>query len=148
MSEQEGGGDEDGGEDAAMEDATKRADIAAVYGEMASVLVPRVIPKNSRGEQFRCVRCSLLIFCIYRTQLLTMINLRAGLDELAPRQTGRLAFGQSQARRFKRGAFSLTPSDLTTTFLERSYEHVEFILGDFYGIDMLFFVCIFLRDPG
>lgn len=31
----------------------KRAEIGDVYGEMASVLVPRVIPKNSRGEQFR-----------------------------------------------------------------------------------------------
>lgn len=33
----------------------KRADIGAVYQEMASVLVPRVIKRNAKGEQFRCV---------------------------------------------------------------------------------------------
>ncbi|CAN0219247.1 unnamed protein product, partial [Ectocarpus sp. 12 AP-2014] len=33
----------------------KRADIGAVYQEMASVLVPRVIKRNAKGEQFRRV---------------------------------------------------------------------------------------------
>ncbi|CAN0008467.1 unnamed protein product, partial [Laminaria digitata] len=51
VSEQQGEGDD---ENDAMDDGTKRAEIGGVYGEMASVLVPRVIPKNSKGEQFRC----------------------------------------------------------------------------------------------
>ncbi|CAN0542959.1 unnamed protein product, partial [Ectocarpus sp. 12 AP-2014] len=35
--------------------SAKRADIGAVYQEMASVLVPRVIKRNAKGEQFRRV---------------------------------------------------------------------------------------------
>ncbi|CAM9333284.1 unnamed protein product, partial [Ectocarpus fasciculatus] len=45
---QDSDGDEDGGGGGA-----KRADIGAVYQEMASVLVPRVIKRNAKGEQFR-----------------------------------------------------------------------------------------------
>lgn len=60
LSEQQGEGDDEGD---AGDDCTKRAEIGDVYGEMASVLVPRVIPKNSKGEQFRYIhaRCPLLI---------------------------------------------------------------------------------------
>lgn len=32
----------------------KRADIGAVFQEMSGVLVPRVINKNAKGDQFRC----------------------------------------------------------------------------------------------
>lgn len=49
--EQEGGGDDEEGGDGG---GPKRADIGAVYQEMASVLVPRVIKRNATGEQFRC----------------------------------------------------------------------------------------------
>lgn len=53
-------GDEDddgqGGEPA----GPKRADIASVYGEMGAVLVPRVIPRNALGEQFRYI-----LYCLY-----------------------------------------------------------------------------------
>ncbi|CBJ49021.1 conserved unknown protein [Ectocarpus siliculosus] len=44
-------GDEDAGGGGG---SAKRADIGAVYQEMASVLVPRVIKRNAKGEQFRC----------------------------------------------------------------------------------------------
>lgn len=35
-------------------DGPEREDITAVYAEMESVLVRTVIPKNARGDQFRC----------------------------------------------------------------------------------------------
>lgn len=44
--------DDDGEDDGAVA-GPKRADIASVYDEMGSVLVPRVIPRTALGEQFR-----------------------------------------------------------------------------------------------
>lgn len=46
--------DDDGeGEDGSGGGA-KRVDIGAVYQEMASSLMPKVIKRNATGEQFRC----------------------------------------------------------------------------------------------
>lgn len=45
----EGDDDEDGDGDG----GPKRADIGAVFEEMAGVLVPRVIKRNAKGDQFR-----------------------------------------------------------------------------------------------
>lgn len=47
--EQGDGDDEEGGSGGGI----KRADIGDVYQEMAGVLVPRVIKRNAKGEQFR-----------------------------------------------------------------------------------------------
>lgn len=47
-------GDDDG--ESGETGGPKRADIASVYGEMGSVLVPSVIPRNALGEQFRYTR--------------------------------------------------------------------------------------------
>lgn len=45
--------------------SAKRADIGAVYQEMASVLVPRVIKRNAKGEQFRRVVPSCPSLCSF-----------------------------------------------------------------------------------
>lgn len=73
---------EGGDEDDVADDCTKRAEVGDVYDEMASVLVPRVIPRNSRGEQFR--------YALSAVDLSVLV--------LAPRQTGRLALERSQVR--------------------------------------------------
>lgn len=54
--EHEGGKDDDDGEEGG---GPKRADIGAVFQEMSGVLVPRVINKNAKGDQFRCAAKSL-----------------------------------------------------------------------------------------
>lgn len=60
----EGQGDSDNDDDD-QSGGVKRADIAAVYGEMGEVLTPRIIPKNTRGEQYRCVCvCVSRVFCV------------------------------------------------------------------------------------
>lgn len=56
--EQDAGDNEDG-----SGGGPKRADIGAVYQEMASSLMPKVIKRNTTGEQFRCaanLTCSIV----------------------------------------------------------------------------------------
>lgn len=55
---------DDDGEDDGASAGPKRADIASVYDEMGSVLVPRVIPRNALGEQFRYMVATILSTCV------------------------------------------------------------------------------------